>query len=59
MKLSFLFKVECLVKVVIFFFFKAECLASTYKNGGLSYKLPKNDIYIYIYIYWYKVEILL
>ena len=48
MKLSFLFKVERLVKVVIFFF-KAECLASTYKSGGLSYKLPKNDIYIYIY----------
>ena len=28
-------------------FEKAECLASTYKSGGLSYKLPKGqDVYI-------------
>ena len=30
------------------FFEKAECLASTYKSGGLSYKLPKRTRYIYI-----------
>ena len=29
------------------FFEKAECLASTYKSGGLSYKLPKMTRYIY------------
>ena len=34
-------------------FEKAECLASTYINGGLSYKLPKITRYIYIYIYKY------
>ena len=31
-------------------FEKVECLASTYKSGGLSYKLPKMTRYIYIYI---------
>ena len=30
-------------------FEKVECLASTYKSGGLSYKLPKMTRYIYIY----------
>ena len=30
------------------FFEKVECLASTYKSGGLSYKLPKRTRYIYI-----------
>ena len=29
-------------------FEKAECLASTYKSGGLNYKLPKMTKYIYI-----------
>ena len=33
------------------FFKKVECLASTYKSGGLSCKLPKKTIYIYIYIW--------
>ena len=33
------------------FFEKVECLASTYKSGGLICKLPKKTIYIYIYIY--------
>ena len=32
-------------------FEKVECLASTYKSGGLSYKLPKRTRYIYIYIH--------
>ena len=32
-------------------FEKAECLAGTYKNWGLSCKLPKMTIYIYIYIF--------
>ena len=31
-------------------FEKVECLASTYKSGGLSYKLPKMTRYIYINI---------
>ena len=30
-------------------FEKVECLASTYKSGGLSYKLPKMTRHIYIY----------
>ena len=29
-------------------FKKTECLASTYKSEGLSYKLPKMTRYIYI-----------
>ena len=33
------------------FFEKVEYLASTYKSGGLNYKLPKRTMYIYIYIY--------
>ena len=37
-------------------FEKAEYLASTYKSGGLSYKLPKRTRYIYIYIYIYISE---
>ena len=40
-------KVECLVKVVKkCFFFKTECLASTYKSGSLSDKLLKRTMYI-------------
>ena len=35
------------------FFEKVECLASTYKSGGLSCKLPKRTRYIHIYIYIY------
>ena len=30
-------------------FEKVECLAGTYKNWGLSCKLPKMTRYIYIY----------
>ena len=45
-------KAECLVKAVKKYFLKkTECLTSTYKSGGLSYKLPKMTRYIYIYIY--------
>ena len=31
-------------------FDKVECLANTFKSGGLSCKLPKKTRYIYIYI---------
>ena len=48
MKLVFLKKL-CLVKAVKkCFFFKTECLANTYKSGGLSGKLPKMTKCVYI-----------
>ena len=34
-------------------FDKVECLANTFKSGGLSCKLPKKTRYIYIYIYMF------
>ena len=50
MKLSFFFlfkKTEYLVKAVKKYFLKkTQCLANTYKSGGLNYKLPKRTIYI-------------
>ena len=47
MKLSFFFKVKCLVKTIKKCFFeKTEYLASTYKSGSLSSKLPKMTMYI-------------
>ena len=35
---------KCIMKKC--FFQKTECLASTYKSGGLSGKLPKKIMYI-------------
>ena len=40
-------KVVCLVKTIKKTLFdKVECLANTYKSGGLSCKLPKKTRYI-------------
>ena len=48
-------KAEYLVKKLKnVFFLKSEYLASTYKSGSLSYKLPKNRLYIYIYIFFFR-----
>ena len=46
-EIRFFKKTECLVKTVKKYFKKkVEYLASTYKGGGLSYKLPKRTLYI-------------